>query len=161
MERLTSSLGSLLPYREDSILLALSWGCRYCRLVDDSLNFHISMYKWLRLGVYIVKTRDCLYRYGDIKLCKLYSLFVFIIYTCPPVNSRWFKYRHDVQNRYHSKYYQLNTKIYIHTFYQKESLKNRWTTIPPISTKRRFTSHPHSLSTKMTTTCDVANPDHE
>ena len=123
MERLTSSLGSLLPCTKDTILLALSWGCRYCRVIDDSLNFLISMYKWLRLGVFYCKgsvwmtlrSTSCLYRYGDIKLCKLYTLFVFIIYTCPPVNPRWFKYRHDAQNWYQSKYYQLNTQINYNT----------------------------------------------
>ena len=35
-ERLTSSLGNLRPCTKDSILLALSWGWRYCRVVDDS-----------------------------------------------------------------------------------------------------------------------------
>jgi hypothetical protein len=35
-ERLTSNLGNLCPCTKDSILLALSWGWRYCRVVDDS-----------------------------------------------------------------------------------------------------------------------------
>ena len=48
--------------------------------------------------------------------CIYYSVdYVFIIYTCPPVNPRWFKYRYDAQIRYQSKYYQLNTQINYNT----------------------------------------------
>ena len=54
----------------------------------------------------------------------------------------------------------FNKKIYMFTSYQKESLNNRWSIIPPISTKRRITFHPHSLNTKKTTTCYVVNTNH-
>ena len=38
-ERLTSSIGNLRPCTKDSIPLALSWGWRYYRVVDDSRIF--------------------------------------------------------------------------------------------------------------------------
>ena len=52
----------------------------------------------------------------------------------------------------------LNKKIDMYTSYQKESLNNRSSMIQPISTKRRFTSLPHSL--RKTTTYEVVNPNH-
>jgi len=40
----------------------------------------------------------------------------------------------------------------------KRKYKQWWSIIPPISTKRKITSHLHSLNTKKTTTYDVGNP---
>ena len=40
----------------------------------------------------------------------------------------------------------------------KSKFKQRWSTIPPISTKQTVTSHLSSLNTKKTTTYDAGYP---